>query len=231
MRITARFLLLWLLAVPVLSAGTDKLQDALAALASKDPSSYEKARDFLTKHPRDAEPPLRKLFQDSNQLPLVRLRAAKLLGDLADSEAIDDLKKTLFSGRESNAAVTVEIIRSLSKLGRNDIILDYLDSSRKASPSANAAIAMALQGSTDEKSKEALSHLLRSDDRRVFRAAAFAISKTYAGKNSSGNKLEPTAGDRAIFEALRSREKDKDTEISQTAAAMRKNLSQVFKEL
>ncbi len=230
MRIIVRFLLPWLLAVPALSAGADKLQEALTALASKDPSSYEKATDYITKHPRDAEPSLRKLFQSSNEA-LVRLRAAKLLGDLADRGAIDDLKKTLLSGGENNAAVRVEIIRSLSKLGHNDILLEYLDSGREASPTAKAAVAIALQGSTDEKSKEALSHLLRSDDRRVFRAAAFAVSRTYSGKGPSGVKLKPTAGDRAIFEALKSKENDPDTEVRQTAASIVKNMTQVYEEL
>lgn len=230
MRIGIRFSLLWLLAALALGAGPDKLQDALAALASKDPASYDKASDFLMKHPRDAEPALRKLFQDSNQPPIVRLRAAKFLGDLADRDAIDDLKKALLSGSESNAAVRVEIIRSLSKLGGNDIILNYFDAGKETSPAANAAIAMALQGRSDEKSKEALSRLLRSDDRRVFRAAAFAASKTYAGKNDSVDKLMPSAGDRAVFEALKLKEKDKDSEVSKTAGVLLKNLSQAYKD-
>ena len=229
MRISLRFALL-LSVIPVLLAATDKLQDALTALASKDISSYEKAVEFLTKHPQEAEPRLRALFQNNHEPPLARLRAAKLLGDLADREAIDDMKKTLFSGSESNAAVRVEIIRSLSKLGCSEIILAYLDSGREDSASATAAIALALQGRTDDKSKEALSHLLRNDDRRVFRAAAFAISKTYAGKNGSGDKVEPTAGDRAIFEALKLKEADKDTATSQTASALLKQLSQAYKQ-
>lgn len=230
MRIAARFLLVSSLAIPVFSARADKLQDALAALASKDPATYDKASSFIIKHSRDAEPALRRLFQDSGQPPLVRLRAAKFLGDLADRDAIDDLKKALFSGSESNVAVRVEIIRSLSKLGSSDIILDYFDAGKETSPTANAAIAMALQVRTDEKSKEALSRLLRSDDRRVFRAAAFAVSKTYAGKNGSADKSVPTPGDRAVFEALKLKEKDKDSEVSQTAGILLKSLSEAYKE-
>lgn len=231
MRVGIRFSMLWLLAASALGAGSDKLQDALSALPSKDPSSYEKARDFLTKHPQEAGPRLLTLFKDDSQPPLVRLRVAKLLGDIADRQAIDDLKTTLLSGREGNAAVRVEIIRSLSKLGRTDIILAYLDSGRETSPSANAAIAMALQGSRDDKSKEALSRLLRSDDRRVFRAAAFAISKTYDLRNAPATKLESAASDRAVFEALKLRQTDTDSEISQTAAALLKKFAQIFKEL
>lgn len=230
MRIGIRSSLLWLLAALPLVAGPDKLQDALAALPSKDPPSYEKARDFLTKHPQEAGPHLLTLFKDDRQPPLVRLRVAKLLGDIADQQAIDDLKTTLLSGRESNAAVRAEIVRSLSKLGRTDIILDYLTSGRETSSSANAAIAMALQGSRDDKSKEALSRLLRSNDRRVFRAAALAISKTYDVKSAPAEKVDLGASDRAVFEALKSRQTDTDTETSQTAAALLKKLTQIFKE-
>ena len=123
MRVSLRIRLLGLLAVPALLLGADKLQDALAGLKSKDASTYEKAAEFLAKHPQQARDPLQKLLQQyDDKDALTRFRAAKLLGDLNDQSSAEVMKKVLFSGLETNAAVRVEIIRALAKLGRKDEI-------------------------------------------------------------------------------------------------------------
>jgi hypothetical protein len=179
MRMRAHYLLVLIcfFVGPIVAVGADGLQTALAGLQSEDSATYEKAVAFLTKHPKEAEMPLRAMFQDSSKSALARLRAVKFLGDVNDSEAADDLRKELFAGAGGNAAVRREIIRSLSKIGRNGTILDYLKSGKEESPVVMAAIALTFQ---DDKSKDALGHLLASsDDPRVFRAATFAIYKTY----------------------------------------------------
>lgn len=181
MRISLRIALLGLLAVPALLLGADKLQDALAGLKSKDASTYEKAAEFLAKHPQEARDPLQKLLQQyDDKDALTRFRAAKLLGDLHDQDSAEVMKKVLFSGLETNAAVRVEIIRALAKLGRKDVIIAYSNSGLERSATVTAAIALALQGSADEDSKAELGRLLSStEDERVSRAAVFAISKIY----------------------------------------------------
>jgi hypothetical protein len=180
MRINLGVALLGLLAVPALLLGADKLQDALAGLESKDASTYEKAAEFLAKNPQQAREPLRKLFQQYDKDALTRFRAAKLLGELKDQESAEAMKNALFSGLEKNAAVRVEIIRALAKLGRADLIVAYADSGLEKSATVSAAIALALQGRAGEDSKAALGRLLSSnDDERVSRAAVFAISKIY----------------------------------------------------
>jgi HEAT repeat protein len=181
MQISLPIALLGLLAAPALLLGADKVQNALASLESKDASTYEKAAEFLAKHPQEAREPLRKLLQDYEKSPLTRFRAAKLLGDLNDQDSAELMKKTLFSRQEGNAAVRVEIIRALAKLGRKDMIVAYANSGLEKSAPVTAAIALALQGSTDEDSKVVLGRLLSTnDDERVSRAAVFAISKTYS---------------------------------------------------
>jgi HEAT repeat protein len=181
MRISPRIALLGLFAVPALLLGADKLQDALAGLESKDASTYEKAAEFLAKHPQQARDPLRKLLQQHDDKDaLTRFRAAKLLGDLNDQGSTEVMKKVLFSGLETNAAVRVEMIRALAKLGRKEVIIAYSNSGLEKSATVTAAIALALQGSADEDSKAELGRLLSStDDERVSRAAVFAISKIY----------------------------------------------------
>ncbi len=181
MRVSLRIRLLGLLAVPALLLGADKLQDALAGLKSKDASTYEKAAEFLAKHPQQARDPLQKLLQQyDDKDALTRFRAAKLLGDLNDQSSAEVMKKVLFSGLETNAAVRVEIIRALAKLGRKDVIIAYSNSGLEKSATVTAAIALALQGSADEDSKAELGRLLSAtDDERVSRAAVFAISKIY----------------------------------------------------
>src|SRR5437016_786741 len=169
MRVSLRIRLLGLLAVPALLLGADKLQDALAGLKSKDASTYEKAAEFLAKHPQQARDPLQKLLQqDDDKDALTRFRAAKLLGDLNDQSSAEVMKKVLFSGLETNAAVRVEIIRALAKLGRKDVIIAYSNSGLEKSATVTAAIALALQGSADEDSKAELGRLLSAtDDERV----------------------------------------------------------------
>lgn len=185
MQISPRIALLGLLAIPGLLLGADNLQDALAGLKSKDASTYTKAVDYLTKHPQEAREPLQKLLQehekkDDKEGALARFRAAKLLGELKDPQTAEALKTALFSGLEDNAAVRVEIIRALAHLGRKDVIIAYSNSGLEKSATVAAAIALALQGSTDEDSKAVLGRLLSSaDDERVSRAAVFAISKIY----------------------------------------------------
>lgn len=175
-----RIALLGLLAVPGLLLGADKLHDALAGLGSKDVSTYEKAAEFLAKHPQESRDPLQKLLQQyDDKDALTRFRAAKLLGDLHDQASAEVMKKVLFSGLETNAAVRVEIIRALAKLGRKDVIIAYSSAGLEKSATVTAAIALAL-GSADEDSKAELGRLLSStEDERVSRAAVFAISKIY----------------------------------------------------
>jgi hypothetical protein len=196
------------------------------------------------------------MFQDSSTSALAKLRAVKLLGDIGDSGAAESMKRTLFTGTEENAAVRREIIRSLSKIGRDDIILDYLKSNKEDSPIVLAAIALTLR---DENSKDALGHLLAaSDNARVFAAASPAIRniykptldsfestspvdthrprstqlpppRTFGAAETARPKLERTSGDRAIFSALRAKQTDKDPEISKTAAALLAQLSDAYK--
>ncbi|PYU02198.1 MAG: hypothetical protein DMG38_01075 [Acidobacteria bacterium] len=180
MRIALRLALLGLFLVPALLAGADNVQEALTGLESSDTSTYQKAAEFLLKHPQEARVPVRALLQDYSKQPLTRFRAAKLLGDLGDRDAAENMKAALSSGHETNAAVRVEMIRSLVKVGRKDLIVDYFNSGLEKSPSVNAAMALALQGSTDEGSKAMLGRLLSSnDDERVTKAAVFAITKIY----------------------------------------------------
>jgi HEAT repeat protein len=245
MRIGARVCLLWfLLAVLVLPAAADKLQDSLNALSSNDTSIYEKAQDFLLKHGQQAEKPLRDMFHKS-QDPLTRLRVVMLLGDIGDITAVDDLKQVLYSGNEDNAAVRAEIILSLAKLGSGNTLIDYLDSQKEQSPSVKAAIARGLQGSNDDKSKMALSRLLQSDNWRVFRAAAMSVSRMYelnrpqteqpkpkaaTGKPQLAEIVSgPTPGDEAILQALHAKQSSKDAQISQAAADLLSKLSQSHK--
>jgi hypothetical protein len=241
MRIGARLSLVWLLlSVAALHAGTDKLQAALDALASKDTGSYYDAVKFLSKHSEEAEPSLLKIFHDSTQPPLARLRAVKLLGDFGDKAAIGDMQQTLYSDGESNTAVRVEIIRSLSKLGSNSTLIEYLNKRQNDEPSVSAAIAVGLQGHTDEDSKKAIGTLLQNDDSRVARAALSAVSKTYEpeangegpqlAESASGEKLSPTPGDQAIFRALQAKKASKDARISQKASALLAELSERYKQ-
>lgn len=241
----------WALASALSFAAPDKLQDAVAALASQDESSYEQAQSYLMKHGQQAEPALRALFHDASQPPLARLRAIKLLGDLGDCTAIDDLKQALGSGNESNAAIRVEMIRSLSKLGAGNALVDYLKSGHEESPAAIAAIAIALQGSSDDESKKALGSLLMNDNARVVKAAMFAVQRTYqppegpakpaaqhpcnqpkfmASSAAPGGKIDPTPGDQAIFQALHSKQASSDPQISQQAASVLATVTQQYKQ-
>jgi HEAT repeat protein len=250
MRIGIRLALLWLaLAVTALHAGTDELQDSLAALASKDTSTYDKAVEYLTKHSEQAEPLLLTMFHTSN-VPLARLRAVKLLGDFGDKAAIGDMRQVLYSGSESNAAVRVETIRSLAKLGSTSSLIGYLNERQKDEPSVSAALAASLQGNTDEDSKKALGGLLQNEDSRVSRAALMAVSRTYeaalnqpqsnGGTNKgnrsdlaetvSGEKLSPTPGDQAIFQALKAKQASKDVRIKQQASELLAELSERYKQ-
>lgn len=248
----------WLSVVAILLGATalfaaDELQDSLAALASEDSSTYDKAVKFLSKHRQEAEPSLLAILHDNSKPALARLRAVKLLGDFGDKSAAGDVQQALYSGSESNEAIRVEMIRTLSKLGSNGSLIDYLNKRKEHSPSVNAAIAIGLQGRTDEESKKALGDLLRNDDPRVFRAALRATSKTYEPITSpnptntnqpspvkdtrpeiaatvSAEKLTPTAGDQAIFQALQAQRASKDSQISQQAADLLDKLSQRYKQ-
>lgn len=185
MQIRARIALLGLLAISGPLFGADNLQNALAGLSSKDASTYAKAADYLTKHLQEARGPLQQLLQEHDKkgdkdAALARFRAAKLLGDMKDQQSADAMKQALFSGQEDNAAVRVEIIRALVQLGRKDVIIAYSNSGLENSATVATAIALALQGSSDEDSKAVLGRLLSSaNDERVSRAAVFAISKIY----------------------------------------------------
>lgn len=194
MQIGLRIALLGLLAAPALLLGADKLHDALDGLKSKDASTYEKAAEFLAKHPQEARDPLeQRLQQYDDKDALARFRAAKLLGDLNDQHGAEVMKKVLFSGLETNAAVRVEIIRALAKLGRKDVIIAYSNSGLEKSATVTAAIAFALQGSADEDSKAVLGRLLSStEDERVSRAAVFAISKIYKSVPENPQKAMPS---------------------------------------
>jgi hypothetical protein len=193
-RISLRMALLGLLAAPALLLGADKLQDALAGLKSKDASTYEKAAEFLAKHLQEARGPLQTLLQHyDDKDALARFRAAKLLADVNDRDSAEVMKKVLFSGLETNAAVRVEIIRALAKLGRKDVIIAYSNSGLEKSATVTAAIALALQGSADEDSKAELGRLLSStEDERVSRAAVFAISKIYKSVPENPQKAMPS---------------------------------------
>jgi hypothetical protein len=252
MRIGAQLCLVLLLLTAGLHAATNTLQGALDALASKDAESYDQAVKFLTKHSEQADPLLIKMFRDSSQAPLARLRAVKLLGDFGDKAAISDMQQALDSHGENNAAVRVEIVRSLSKLGGNSTLIEHLNKRQNDEPIVSAAIAVGLQGHTDEDSKKAMGMLLQNDDTRVSRAALMAVSKTYEpianeqqpstsngsvkserpqlAEAASGEKLNPTPGDQAIFRALEAKKASKDLQISQKAAALLDELSQHFKQ-
>jgi HEAT repeat protein len=251
MPIRLRLSLMWLaLAVTALHAGTDKLQESVAALASKDTSTYNKAVDYLSKHSVQAEPFLLTMFHNSSD-PLARLRAVKLLGDFGDKAAIGDMQQVLYSGSESNTAVRIEIIRSLAKVGSSSSLIEYLNKRKADEPSVSAAIAVGLQGNTDEGSKTALGGLLQTDDTRVSRAALMAVSKTYEttlahpqGNTSipkngehphltgtaAGEKLNPTPGDQAIFEALKAKGASNDPHIKQEASELLGELTERYKQ-
>ena len=206
MRMTLRFILLFLLAAPGTLIAGDNLQEAVVGLESKDTATYNKAVSYLSKHRSDAATLLKKLLADYEKPPIARLRAAMLLGDFGSASAAEDLKNALTSGKETNAAVRSEIIGSLGRLGRKDIVADYYNSGSEKSPSTTAAVARALQGSTDEKSKLALAHLLASSDNgRVSEAAVLAIEKSLESFLSS---QADTNGKRVDFAKALSEAKD-----------------------
>lgn len=244
MRIIIRLALVLLLLGGTFSLATDELQDSIAALGSLDSAAYDKAVKFLNKHRQEAEPSLLAVFRDVNKPPLARLRAVKLLGDFGDKGATGDIQQALDSGSESNAAIRVEMVRSLSKLGNDASLIDYLNKHRDDSPPVNAAIAISLQGKTDDDSKKALGYLLRNGDTRVFQSALRAASKTYEVSSKDApakesrpefqgttpeEKLAPTPGDLAILQALQTQQSSTNPQISQQAADFLDKLSQLYK--
>ena len=273
MRMILWLSLLFLLVVPGMLPAADKLQESVDSLASRDTSTYEKAVSYLSKHPREAAYPLQKLLTDYGKPPLARLRASMLLGDFGDTSAVESLKNALFSGMETNGAVRGEIIGSLGRLGHEDIVADYYNSGSEKLPSVIAAVAQALEGSTDDKSKLALAHLLvSSDNERVAKATVLAIEGSYKSALSSqtdatGQKFDfakllveaenqvkntehpdyalfhpppdahtswmsPTAGDEAIFEALKSKVKvsESNPNIDKDVLALLLVLSKAYKQ-
>jgi len=231
----------------------DQMQDSLAALASEDSSAYSKAVKFLSKNRQQAEPSLVALFHDTGKPELARLRAIKLLGDFGLTAAAGDIQQALKSGSEPNVAIRVQMVRALSKLGGEGAIIEYLNTHKETSPAVNAAIAMSMQGRTDDDSKKALGYLLGIEDSRVFRAAVRAASKTYApitgqssnpsnpspppppiekapplSENNTSGKVAPTPGDRAILQALQAHRASTDPQTSQQAAQLLDELSQHY---
>jgi len=186
MRFRARKTLVsMLLAFAPLYAAADKLQDSLNALGSENTSVSRDAEKYLSQHSQQAEPLLRTMLRDDSKPPLARFRAAELLGGFGDKAVVADMQQVLSSGSEKNAAVRVEIVRSLVRLGSSSTLIDYLKQGKEDSPSVQAAIAIGLQDSTDEESKKALSSLLASPDRRVFQAAFTAVCKIYQPATSA----------------------------------------------
>ena len=196
---TRKALVLMLLAFAPLNAAADKMQDSLNALGSEETSVSRDAEKYLAQHSQQAEPFLRAMFRDDSKPPLARFRAAKLLGGFGDKAVVGDMQQVLMSGSEKNAAVRVEIIRSLVRLGSSSTLVDYLKQGKDDSPSVKAAIAIGLQDSTDEESKKALSSLLTSQDPRVFQAAFTAVCKIYqpatsADKNCPSSPAPASSG-------------------------------------
>ena len=196
----ARKTLIWMLLIfAPLYAAADKLQDSLDGLSSEDTKVSRDAETYLAKHSQQAVRPLQKILSDGSKSALARFRAAKLLGDLGDKAVVADMQQVLSSGSESNAAVRVEIIRSLVRLGSSSTLIDYLNNKGKdEAPSVKAAIAIGLQDNKDEESKKALSGLLADKDRRVFQAAFTAVCKIYqpatsADKNCPSSPATPPA--------------------------------------
>ena len=175
-----RRLFLWLLIVPVSLLAADELKQSLDDLGSTDTARYEKARDYLTKHAGTAIGGLGSIVQDMDKSPLARLRAVMILGETKDPESVKLLGNALEDGREQNARVRAEIVRSLAVMGQQDMVIDYFNSASEDSPIVRASIALALRGRSDEEAKIVLSKLASSrDDEYVFKAAAIALQETY----------------------------------------------------
>ena len=195
-RIVWKALALMLMTAATLLAA-DKLQDALAALGSNDPSAARQAEKSLAKQRSQAAPLLGKMLVNEEQSGLARFRAARMLADFGDQSAVADLKQALFSGRETDASVRAELIRSLVRLGSSSTLIDYFKQGTEKAPIVNAAIAIGLRGNTDDEAKKTLGALMTNPDPRVAQAAFSAICWTYPSISSQTPSCPTSLGNPA----------------------------------